>query len=329
MKSSKLRRLLASKAFPLLIIFLVLEVVTIILSKGTVLKPVNILTLLYSLVIQVMMCTGLSCALISGNMDLSIAAQATLGSMLFSMLLMTSLPLWLCIVIAVAIAVAMGMLNTLLVNVFHFPSFIATIGLSSIYGGVTYLITDGYNKPITNDAVLKFGATKFGPIPLIFVIAIVLLIAFEIMLRKTNFGRYIYMCGGNPYAARLAGLNPDKTRMVMFLINSILSVGGGIFYAAQTTTAHPTAITQAAPNMTATAAAILGGVSFFGGTGTLLGPLVGLFLINALKNMFQILDLNTYWNVVCQGVLLLLALFIDYVNIKRKEDAMVKAALSK
>ena len=343
-KSSTFRRLMSAKATPLLIILIVLMLITMVLSSNVLhgapiknmfttgfMTPINWMTNFYGLVIQILMCAGLSCALISGNMDLSIAAQATLGAMIFAMLCYsTALPLLVIVVITIALSVAFGMVNTILVNVFKFPSFIATIGMSSVYGGLTYLITGGNNYAVNRPGVLWLGAKKFfGILPLTFIIAIVILLGFEFMLRRTVFGRYIYMCGGNPVAARLAGLNPNRMRMWMFLSNSILSVMGGVFWTAQAQTASPSSITSSAPNMTATAAAILGGVSFFGGTGTLFGPLVALVLINVLENMLDILGMGPYWIVFFQGVLLLLALFIDYVSLKKKEADMVKAALSK
>lgn len=321
-------------------ILIVLVIVAMILSSGVLsgepisalftkgfLNGQNLLSLFYKLVIQMFMMTGLACILISGNIDLSIAGQATLGALIFAVICRdTNLPWGVAFIITLAVAVCFGLLNTLLVNFFKFPAFIATIGASSIYGGLCNVITGGNNIQIARPSFIALGQAKVAVFPVIFLIALALLIIFQFVLSKTRFGRSLYMAGGNPVAARLSGLNPAKLRMILFIINSIMSVVGGVFYAAQMKLAHPTSIISSAPNMTATSAAILGGVAFTGGAGNLVGPLIGLLLIDVFENVLNTLRINTYWIVVAQGVLLLVALILDFVSTERRRKAMIAAA---
>ncbi len=339
---STLKRLLRDKATPLLVILIVLMLFTMVMSSGVLdgapisamftegfMARVNILSNFYNLVIQIFMLVGLSCILISGNIDLSIAGQAMLGSLIFAKICAdTTLPWGVALIITLVVAVVFGLINTVMVNYLRFPAFIATIGASSIYSGLCNVITGGNNIQIARESFLQIGKTVyFGVLPLTFVMAIIVLIVFQFVLTKTTFGRSLFMAGGNPVAARLCGLNSNRMRMIMFIVNSVLSVLGGILYASQLCLASPTNLVTSAPNMTATSAAILGGVAFTGGAGNLVGPLVALVLINVFENMLGVLGVGSYWVVFAQGVLLLLALIIDYVSASRREKAMLKSAM--
>ena len=338
-----IKRLVKQKAFPLLIILIVMMIFTMVYSSGVLkgaplsdmfskgfMSRTNWVTNFYNLVIQIMMMTGLSCILISGNFDMSISSQATLGSLVFAIVLkQTWSSWWSTILITIAVALAFGLINTFLVNEVKLPAFIATIGISSVYTGLCNVVSGGDNVQISDPAMVAFGAKTFGPVPLMFIIAIVILIIVEYILFKTKFGRSLYMSGSNPAAARLCGLNPMKMRTILFCVNSTLAVFGGVFWSCQTKMASPTSIISSAPNMTATSAAVLGGVSFFGGTGELVGPLIAVFLVNIFENMLNILHVSEYYVIILQGVLLIVSLIIDYFGVKRREAANIAAAMAK
>ena len=163
-------------------------------------------------------------------------------------------------------------------------------------------------------------------IPVIIVVAIVVLAVFQFILSYTRFGRNIFIVGGNPPAARLAGLNPDRTRMILFLVNSGMACIGGLLWSAQTKLASPVAIIDAAPDMQVISAAILGGIAFMGGDGNLVGGLIGVLLLNLFKNMLIILGIPTYWTVFAQGFVLAVALGIDYVSNERRRRALLAAS---
>ena len=335
-----LKRLTRQKGFPLFVILVVMMIFTMIYSSGILkgeatfkemlttgfMSSTNWQSNFYNLVIQMFMMIGLTCILISGNFDMSIAAQATLGAQLFALALQWG-GTWLGIVMFIAVSVAFGLVNAFLVNTVKLPAFIATMGISSVYGGLCNVLTNGENIQISNEFVLAFGAKTFGPVPLMFLIGIIVLVVFEWILFFTRWGRSLYMAGGNPMAARLVGLNPEKLTTILFITCSVMSVFGGICWSAQLKLASPSSITQSAPNMTAISAAIMGGVSFMGGAGELVGPFVALFLVNVFKNMLNVMGIDPYWVVVAQGILLIVALVIDFVGMQRKKNAMIAAAM--
>ena len=342
-KSSGFKRLMAQKATPLFIILIILMIVAMILSSGVLegaplsnlftegfFSKVNWLTNFYTIGLQMMMMIGLSAILISGNIDLSIAAQAAFGGLIFAKLLeSTTLPWGIVLLITLVLAVIMGLINTGLVTFFRLPAFIATIGMSSVYSGLCNVLTRGNSIQISRQSFLWIGSKSFfGVVPLYFIIALACLIIFQFILTGTVFGRTLYMAGGNRMAARLCGLKPTKQMATLFIINSVLAVSDGILYAAQNKLAHPTAIVSASPNMTAMTAAILGGVAFTGGSGNLIGPLVAVFLINVFSNVLRILSVNEYWIIVAQGVLLIGALLIDFYAAERRKRAQQAAAMA-
>ena len=339
---AKIKRLIRDKAFTLLIILILLWVASMIMSSGVLdgapigdmftkgfMAKQNLLSIFYKLVIQMFMMCGLACILISGNIDLSVAAQATLGSLIFARLCAeTAMPWGFAFVITLVIGICFGLVNTVLVNFFKFPAFIATIGASSIYSGLCNILTGGNNVQIARPSFLALGAARVGIFPVIFLIALAILIIVQFVLSKTSFGRSLFMAGGNRNAARLAGLNPNRLRMILFIINSIMSVTGGILWCSQVKLASPTSIINDAPNMTAISAAVLGGVAYSGGAGNLIGPFIAIVLINAFESMLNVLQINAYWVVLSQGVLLILALLFDYFSENRRQCAMLAAAIA-
>ena len=327
-KTNPLTAFTRSKSFPLIIILVVMTIITMIISHGNFLSTGNLLTLLYGMVIQIAMLCGIGCILISGNIDLSVGGQATLCTMVFAWFCKnTALPWGVVFLITLVFALCLGLVNTLLVNKLHFPAFIATIGMSSVYRGLCSVMTRGDNIQINRQSFLLLGRTNlFGWLPASFVFVIVVLAIFQFIMSYTRFGRNIFMVGGNPQAARLAGLNPNRTRMILFLVNSAMACIGGLLWSAQAKMASPTSIITAAPDMMVISGAILGGIAFTGGAGNLVGGLVGVLLLNIFKNMLIVMQLPTYWTVFATGFVLAVALMLDYVSTERRRKALLAAS---
>jgi len=341
--TSAFKRFLRGRTALLLIILIILTLVTMVLSSGVLdgeplsalftkgfMSSGNLINIFYNLVIQCLMMCGIGLILISGNIDLSVAGQATLATMVFAWFLKTNptMPWGIAFLIVMILAAVFGLANTFLVNILKFPSFIATIGMSSIYRGLCNVMTKGNNIQVGNQSFLKLGtANLFGYLPASFLFAIALVIFYQFILSRTTFGRSVYMAGGNPIAARLSGLNPNKIRLILFINNGILAAIGGLLWTAQIKLASPTAIISSAPDMSVISACILGGVSFMGGAGNLVGAFVALLLLGVFDNMLTVIGVQSYWNVFAQGLLLAIALVIDYINEERRRKAMLRAEI--
>jgi ribose/xylose/arabinose/galactoside ABC-type transport system permease subunit len=173
----------------------------------------------------------------------------------------------------------------------------------------------GKTVNIKDPAIVWIGTGKIADfLPVTIIIALVAILIYGIVLAKTKFGRSIYLCGGNRQAARLAGLNPRRLSYLLFANSGMLGALAGILYAGRLKVGNLTGTnTYAFPAITA---AILGGISFGGGSGGMLGCFIGLLIINGFNNGLTVLGVTPYWQSVASGLLLLLALTFDYISTK-------------
>jgi ribose transport system permease protein len=312
-KQSVGKKLLTSKIFSLLLLTVFLCVVLYLL-KHNFIAAGNIRGILDDLCVQGTIMVGLATLIIGGGIDLSSGAQAALASLIFAQLLAAKpgLPWPVALLVALCFGVFAGLLNAFLTNVLNFMPFIATIGLSSVYSGLGAVWTRGKTVSVSAQSFTDLGKIAFfDRIPLLFVIMVVILILYSFLLSGTRFGRSIYMIGGNPYAARLSGLNPKKIRTVLFVNNSVIASLAGVMWVSQKKLASPTNIVAAMPDMSAITASILGGVAFMGGSGALGGAFIGMLLLNIFTNGLTILKIPSFWNVSAQGFILIIALILD------------------
>lgn len=316
--------LLNNKLTPLLLIMAVLVVFFYSMNSGYLGKS-NILILLKSTSLTGVLGVGVAMLLISGQIDLSTGATAGLAGVLVALMLHNGYPWPLAILCTLLFGLVAGGIVALLVNVLNMMSFIATIGISSVWAGLAYVITRANPIKFSNDAFLKIGNTSIlgGYVPLAFVIMLILMLGYGLLLKQTKFGRSIYMCGGNRNAARLAGKNPKKIHALLFINSGIISSLGGVLLTANMRKGDPTQLTQGMDSITA---AILGGVSFAGGSGGMGGLFVGLMLLNMFNNGLTMVGLKSYWQVFSQGLLLILALMFDYYREKQRLKMLIAGA---
>ena len=330
--------MLRHKAAPLLIILIIFVIVTMVASSGVLdgrpfsdmfsrgfLSKGNLINIFYKLVIQAFMICGLTLILIGGNIDLSVAGQAGISAMVFAWICQnTQIPWGIVFVMVMVLGACLGLINTFLINVMKFPAFIATIGMNTIYVGACNILTAGNNVQVARAGFINLGGYKiWGFLPVTFVIAAVIMLIYQFVLSRTTFGRSIFMCGGNGSAARLSGLNPDRTRMFLFINNGVLAAIGGLFYTSQIKLASPTAISASGFDFRVISASILGGVAFRGGAGSIGGAFIALLLLNVFENMLLILGIKEYWVTFASGVVLVVALIIDYISEERRRKALI------
>jgi ribose/xylose/arabinose/galactoside ABC-type transport system permease subunit len=256
---------------------------------------------------------GIACLLIGGGVDLSAGTVACFGGVVCAMLIQAGVHWVPAVLLAILFGALTGAVNAFFINVLGFASFIVTIGMASVYGGIINVITNVQNLPVNDPSFWQIGTiTLFNYFPMPFVIMLALMVIYSVILGFTGFGRSCYICGGNPFAARLSGINPKKITTILYINCGALSSLAGIVLAARMHHASPTAASSGA--LDAITAAVLGGVSFMGGAGGMGGCLIGLLLLNSFKNGLTIVNLRSYWQIVAQGVLLVIALCVDFLN---------------
>lgn len=320
-KQSLIKRTLQSKSFLLLAITVAILILTAIV-KPVAFSLANGRELLQRLSYSLVFLCGVSLLLISGGIDFSLSSMASAATVVFAQLVKLKLPWIPAALIAIAFGAAAGLINTLLVNKLNMMSFIATIGMSSIWTGFAAWYTRGMQISVvsaTFNKISKVYIGKNGLIPLVFVIGAALVLIYSLILKHTRFGRSILLVGGNPAAARLAGLKPKFVSSVLFVNASVLGVVGGLIFASQQKAGGPALLTTTMPEMTALTASILGGVAFSGGSGSLAGAFTGILLIQVLAYALQVMIPTLTWvQLFVNGMLLVVALTVDGFNMKRR-----------
>jgi ribose/xylose/arabinose/galactoside ABC-type transport system permease subunit len=228
------------------------------------------------------------------------------------------LPWPIALVVALAFGACCGLINAFFVNVVHIMGFICTLGIMGIYNGLVSAVTD--NHPITayNQSFWKLGSTTlFGIFPLPFVIMVVLMVAYGLILTRTNFGRSIYMIGGNRRAARLWGIRPGRIVTALYVNNGMLAALAGVILTARMHNASPMVGSTGA--IDAITAAVLGGISFMGGIGGMGGCFIGILLITVFSGGLTAVGLPAYWQIVAQGAILVFALSADFFNSRARK----------
>ena len=301
----------------LLLLITVFAVAFFYLINPGFLGQSNMLILMKSTSITGILAIGICMLLISGQIDLSTSALAGLSSVIAATLMNNGAPWPLAVVAVLLFGAAAGAITAFLVNGLNMMSFIATIGMASIWQGISYSMTRSGPIKFNNEGFFKIGTIAFlgELLPLTFVIMAILMVIYGVALSQTKYGRYVYMCGGNKNAARLAGINPKKVHAMLFINSGMLASLGGILLCASMCRGDSTPLSQ---GMDAVTAVILGGVAFSGGAGGMGGVFVGLMLLSLFNSGLNVARLLSYWQIFAQGALLILALLFDYYREKKQ-----------
>ena len=325
------RKLLRTKWFQLLFISVIVVVAVYNVDHGFLSRG-NVRNILRGMVVPGIMMVAVGPLLAGGGIDLAAASQATLASVLFAKLMvyMPGMPWGVAAIITLTAGAVFGLINVLLINGLNFLAFIATISMSTIFQGITQMWTGMYDITVRNESITNLGKISIinDWVPVLFIIMLALVALYVYMMANTRFGRSIYMVGGNPTAARLAGINPKKVKAILFINSGIMSALAGIAWSAQNKMAHPTAISTNAPNFTALTAVIIGGVSFNGGSGTLAAGFFGMVIVRLFENGLMMLGFRSYVNVAAQGLILIVALITDHISAVRQRKALNATAMS-
>ena len=324
MGKAGVKRILASKNITLIFVLLVVIVFFRLLNPNYLGKD-NIGSILNTMSLAGTLAVGLGCLLISGQVDLSAGAVGCMGGIIAAMLMQFGLGWPLAVIFALLYGVIAGLVTSLLCNVFSFVSFIATIAMQSVYRGAGLVITNSQNIPVSDQTFWAIGSSSYLGVPVPFLIMLALFLIYGFILTYTRFGRRVYMCGGNPNAARLAGINSKKIHTVLFVNCAAISSLGGIILTARMHAASPNAVFGT--EFDAITGAVLGGIAFTGGKGGMFGCFLGILLLSCFNNGMVGIGLKSYWSIVARGALLVIALAIDYFRESSRQKALKAAKL--
>ena len=218
------------------------------------------------------------------------------------------------VLVALAAGAAWGVLNGLLITKARVPPLIVTLGTLGMALGLSLIITNGVDiREVPPKLVTSVGVGRlFGEIPWLVVIAAGVAVVFGVLLHATRFGRHTYAIGSNEEAARRAGIAVDRHLILVYGISGLLSGLAGYMSLARFATT--TLGGHATDNLQAIAAVVLGGTSLFGGVGTVLGTVVGVFIPAVLQNGFVITGVEPFWRDVAVGAVLIAAVYLDQLR---------------
>lgn len=310
------RRLLGSGGAPLalLVLFIYLS-----LTQPFFLTSDNILNVLTGNSALLLTALGLTFVVLSAGFDLSLGAIFAASGYVAYRALEAGLPPMAAVVCSVLIGIFLGgVVNGILVGAVRLNFFVVTLGTASLFGGLLNVLTNGQTKamPQPPGGFIDFlGNGRVWTIPFPVLLSAFLFLAAWYVLRFTTFGRAVYAVGGNPEAARLAGINVNVVLVSVYAIAGMMASVAGIVDASRLASASPTASASLA--LTAGAAVLLGGTSFFGGIGGVGGTVIGVLLVATLQNGLGLIGVSAFWQNVVTGLVLVLAVALDKLQSRR------------
>ena len=278
----------------------------------------NVLSLALQTSTITLMGIGVTFAIITGGIDLSIGSVVALTGTVAVMVAIAGVPIWLSMIVGLLVGVLVGFLNGLMVTKLKLPPFIATLGMMMVARGVALTITNAAAYPapegfgvLGNGTILGTGA-KFPGIPYPVIIMIAVAFVFHFILSKTRTGRYTYAVGSNEEAARLSGIKVSQVKNIAYIICGLLAGLVGITLASRMVTSQPNS--AVGYELNAIASAVIGGTSLMGGVGTVGGTVIGSFIIGILTVGLTMAGANYYMQQIVIGLVVIGAVTIDQLK---------------
>jgi ribose transport system permease protein len=303
--SSRLRELI--QRYGLVVSFLILCLVLSLLSDRF-LTVGNLTNVLRQSTINLIIAIGMTYVILTAGIDLSVGATLALSTVVTADLLQRGVPILPTIGLGLLLGGVLGMANGLLISRVKVPAFVATLGMMTVARGLALTYTQG--RPITGlpDAFRYIGTGYLGPIPMPIIVAGITFLAGYILLTRTRMGMYIYALGNNPVAAHYTGIATSNYITFVYVLAGSLAALAGMILVARLDSAQPTA--GISYEFDAIAAVVVGGTSFAGGEGSLMGTLLGVLVISVLNNGLNLLNVSSFYQPVVTGVVIALALLL-------------------
>ena len=290
-----------------LVALLVVAVMFSLLSPAF-LEVGNIQAILVAGAITIVLAIGQTFAIVTKGIDLSIGATPTLTSVVVGYFFSQQGSIFLALLMALLTGALFGVLNGLVITKGGITDFIVTLGSLSVATGAALVISGGQPVQVINPFMLALAGGSVGPVSYLVLLAIVVIVVGHLLMFHTRFGTHLLATGGDQEAARNMGVAVDRIKIAAYAISGFLAGVGGIMLTARIGSADPAASTQLLLN--AVAAVVLGGVSLYGGRGSIVGPAAGAILLAALLNGLTLVGASEYWQQVAVGTAVIVSAFL-------------------
>lgn len=277
----------------------------------------NFIKIMLQVTVVAIAAFGMTYVILLGDIDLSIGSIIAVAGMVAAQCFSYGMSFPVTLMLTLFSGVVMGAINGFLVAKLTLPAFIVTLATMGIYRGLVSLPTKGKPHQIPDDGWFAIGneglnVSLFGTdleIPYMILILIAVFIFNAILLAKTVFGRRVYLLGGNKEAALFSGIKVDSIRILVFILCGLMAALAGVILSARLGSAQVNA--GVGYELDAIAAAVLGGTSLSGGVGTMVGTLLGAFLIGVINNGMSLMNVNFFYQLIAKGVVILIAAYLD------------------
>jgi predicted ABC-type sugar transport system permease subunit len=284
-------------------------------SSSFLFNGFNVQSILIFATAPLLLGIGQSLVIISGGIDLSVGFVMGLTAVVLATVVESfsgeahGLALAIGILITFLVCLIPGFINGFLVTKLKIPPFIGTLGMYGVARGAGFIIADGMTVPVNNDWLYKIGTGKILGIPILVLVAVITVIVFHFILSQTKFGQYTYAIGGNREAAIRSGINVDRHIVLIFMISSFCAFLAGLVYTAR----FSAGAAQAGEPMLldSIAAVFIGGASFYGGSGKIIGTVVGALVIAVIQFGLVFVDVDAFWQFLAVGLVIIIAVLID------------------
>lgn len=293
---------------PLVLITLVFAALSPTFLSGS-----SVATMLNAVAFIGIIVVGQTFLLVIGGLDLSVGSVAGLAAVVAAVLLRDfGWPVGLALPAGVAVGAVIGLANAILVVRCGIPAFIATLGMMYIARGIDYLVCNGYPIAPLPAEVRQFAEILPSGVSWALLAFITAVVVGDLVLRRTVFGRSLYAIGGNEEVARLAGIRTGLVKGSCYVLTGALAGLAGVLVMVQVNVGQPEI--GAGWELDTIASVVIGGVSLFGGVGTVLGALIGLLIMQVVRSGLVSCDVSPHWQTVAVGLIMILAVGADLLR---------------
>ena len=289
----------------------VILIVALAVASPAFLTYTKIVNILRQISVVGIMAIGMTFVIATGGIDLSVGAVLALTGVISTSLVVdgSQTPLVLAILAGLGVGLLCGMFSGVFIAKLGVPEFIATLATMTIARGLCYVYTDG--RPITGfrDDYKVIGGGSVGVMPIPVLIFIVIIIIGIILLNFSKFGRQVLAVGGNEKAAIVSGINAARIKFICYALSGLASAIAGIVLSSRTQTGQPAA--GEGNELDAITAVVIGGASLSGGSGSIIGTVIGMLIIGVMTNGLDLLNVSSYYQEVIKGIIILVAVLSD------------------
>ena len=318
-KDSKFANMLKNSQFSSysgIILVIIVACIFMNFRSENFLTPNNILNILRQISVYGILACGMAFAMMTGGIDLTVGSIAGVSGAVTALFVTRgTMPLILAMLVSIVLGAIIGLVTGFVISRTGIPPFIMTLGMQITLRGACYLICEG--KPIGNlpDNLVNLGLGDIGgiPVPIFFMVGSFIVVG--IILSRTSFGRSVYATGGNYQAAFHSGINAKRVVMTAYMISGICAALAGIILTARNASAQPTAGNTFETE--AIAACAMGGVSFNGGKGAVVGIFFGALLMGIINNAMNLMYISSYWQQVVKGLIIIASVLYSIYNSKK------------